>query len=41
MTLAALAQGLVVLHRRGRFPSDAAFAEFFDLSVERMIRGLR
>jgi AcrR family transcriptional regulator len=41
MTLVALAQGLVVLHRRGRFASDAAFAEFFDLSVERMIRGLR
>lgn len=41
MTLAALAQGLVVLHRRGRFASDTAFAEFFDLSVERMIRGLR
>ena len=41
MTLAALAQGLVVLHRRGRFPSDAAFAAFFDLSVDRMIGGLR
>jgi hypothetical protein len=41
MTLAALAQGLVVLHRRGRFASDAAFVEFFDMSVERMIRGLR
>lgn len=41
MTLAALAQGLVVLHRRGRFASDAVFAEFFDLSVDRMIRGLR
>jgi AcrR family transcriptional regulator len=41
MTLAALAQGLVVLHRRGRFPSDAAFSEFFDLSVRRMIDGLR
>jgi AcrR family transcriptional regulator len=41
MTLAALAQGLVVLHRGGRFASDAAFAAFFDLSVDRMIDGLR
>lgn len=41
MSLAALAQGLVVLHRRGRFASDAAFAEFFDLSIDRMIGGLR
>lgn len=40
MTLAALAQGLVVLHRGGRFASDAAFATFFDLSVDRMIGGL-
>ena len=41
MTLAALAQGVVVMHRGGRFPSDAAFAAFFDLSIERMLRGLR
>jgi AcrR family transcriptional regulator len=41
MTLAALAQGLVVLHRRGRFTPDTAFAEFFDLSIDRMIGGLR
>jgi Tetracyclin repressor-like, C-terminal domain len=41
MTLAALAQGLVILHRRGRFASDATFAQFFDVSVERMISGLR
>jgi AcrR family transcriptional regulator len=41
MSLSALAQGLVVLHRGGRFASDAAFAQFFDLSVERMIGGLR
>ena len=41
MTLAALAQGLVVLHRRGRFASDAAFAEFFELSIARLITGLR
>jgi AcrR family transcriptional regulator len=41
MTLAALSQGLVALHRRGRFASDAAFAHFFDLSIERMIGGLR
>jgi AcrR family transcriptional regulator len=41
LSLAALAQGLVVLHRGGRFVSDAAFADFFDLSVDRMIGGLR
>ena len=41
MSLAALAHGLVVLHRGGRFPSDAAFAAFFDLSIDRMIGGLR
>lgn len=40
MSLAALAQGLVV-HRRGQFVTDAAFAQFFDLSIDRMIRGLR
>lgn len=41
LTLAAVAQGAVVMHRGGRFPSDAAFAAFFDLSIERMLRGLR
>lgn len=41
MSLAALAHGLVVLHRGGRFPSDTAFAAFFDLSMDRMIGGLR
>jgi hypothetical protein len=41
MSLAALAHGLVVLHRGGRFASDAAFATFFDLSIDRMIGGLR
>jgi AcrR family transcriptional regulator len=41
MTLAALAQGLVVSHRPGRSASDATFAQFFDLSVDRMIGGLR
>jgi hypothetical protein len=40
MTLTALAQGLIVLHRRGRFASDAAFAAFFDLSIDRMIGGI-
>lgn len=40
-SLAALAQGLVVLHQRGRFPTEAAFAQFFDLSLDRMIGGLR
>ena len=41
MSLAALAQGVVVLHRRGRFASDAACADFFDLSIDRMLGGLR
>ena len=41
LTLAAVAQGAVVMHRGGRFPSDAAFAAFFDLSIDRMLRGLR
>ena len=41
MSIVALAQGLVVLHRGGRFASDAAFASFFDVSVDRMIGGLR
>jgi AcrR family transcriptional regulator len=41
MTLAALAQGLVALRGRGRLASDAAFAEFYDRSIERMIGGLR
>jgi AcrR family transcriptional regulator len=41
MTLAALAQGLIGLRGRGRLASDAAFAEFYDRSIERMIAGLR
>ena len=41
LSLAALAQGIVVLHRGGRFASDAAFAAFFDVSIDRMLRGLR
>jgi AcrR family transcriptional regulator len=40
MTLTALAQGLIVLHRRGRFVSDAAFAAFFDASIDRLIGGI-
>lgn len=41
MTLGALAQGLVILHRRGRFASDEQFAAFFDASIDRMLNGLR
>ncbi len=41
ISLAALAHGLVVLHRGGRFASDAAFAAFYDLSIDRMITGLQ
>jgi AcrR family transcriptional regulator len=41
MTLAALAQGVVILYRRGRFTSEGEFAAFFDLSVKRLLDGLR
>ena len=41
MTFAALAQGVVVLYRRGRFTSEAEFAAFFELSVKRLLDGLR
>lgn len=41
VTFAALAQGLMVLHERGRFASDQAFAAFFEQSVERLLNGLR
>jgi AcrR family transcriptional regulator len=41
MTFAALAQGLVLLYRRGRFTAEADFGAFFELSVRRLIDGLR
>jgi AcrR family transcriptional regulator len=41
LTLAAHAQGLVLLHRRGRFGSDAQFAEFWRTSFARVLTGLR
>jgi AcrR family transcriptional regulator len=41
MTFAALAQGLVILYRRGRFTSEADFRTFFELSVQRLLTGLR
>lgn len=41
MTFAALAQGLVILYRRGRFTSEADFKTFFELSVQRLLTGLR
>ena len=41
LTLAAQAQGLVLLYRQGRFGSRERFAEFFDRSVAVVIEGLR
>jgi AcrR family transcriptional regulator len=41
MTFAALAQGLVILYRRGRFTSESDFRAFFELSVKRLLDGLR
>ena len=41
MTLSALAQGVVILQRRGQFASDEQFAAFFDASIDRMLNGLR
>lgn len=40
-TLAAHAQGLVVLYRRVRFRSEREFARFYDRSFECLLRGLR
>ncbi len=41
MSFAALAQGLVILYRRGRFTSETEFGAFFELSVTRLLDGLR
>ena len=41
MTIAALAQGLVLLHQRGRFGSDSAFAQAYRTSFEQLFDGLR
>jgi AcrR family transcriptional regulator len=41
MTCVAMAQGLVILYRRGRFTSEADFKAFFDASLGRLIGGLR
>lgn len=40
LTIAAHAQGAVMLYRRGRFDSEAGFAEFFDRSMERLLSGI-
>jgi AcrR family transcriptional regulator len=40
-TFVALAQGLVILHRRGRFASEAEFRAFFETSISRLLDGLR
>jgi AcrR family transcriptional regulator len=41
MTIAALGQGLVLLHQRGRFESDSAFAQAYRASFEQLFDGLR
>jgi AcrR family transcriptional regulator len=41
MTCVALAQGLVIQYRRGRFTSEADFKAFFDVSLGRLIGGVR
>ena len=41
MTVAALAQGLIISYRRGRFTSETEFKAFFELSLARLIDGLR
>ena len=41
MTCVAMSQGLVILYRRGRFTSEADFKAFYELSLERLIGGLR
>jgi AcrR family transcriptional regulator len=41
MTIAALGQGLVLLHQRGRFGSDTAFAQAYRASFEHLFGGLR
>ena len=40
-TFVALAQGLVILYRRGRFTSEAEFHAFFETSITRLVDGLR
>lgn len=40
LTISAHAQGLVQLYRRGRFETKEAFAEFFDRSMGRVMRGI-
>lgn len=40
LTLAAHAQGLVLLHRSGRFPTEERFAEAWRASFERVVQGL-
>lgn len=41
LTLAAHAQGLVVLYRRARFRGADEFARFYQRSFEQLLRGLR
>ena len=40
LTVAALGQGLVLLHERNRFASREEFASFARLSFERLLRGI-
>jgi AcrR family transcriptional regulator len=41
MTIAALAHGLVLLHQRGRFGSETAFAKAYRAAFEHLFMGLR
>lgn len=40
LTIAAHVHGLVVLYRRRRFESENQFREFYELSIERLLRGI-
>jgi hypothetical protein len=40
LTIAAHVHGLVVLYRRRRFESENQFKEFYELSIERLLRGI-
>lgn len=41
LSLAAHAQGVALMYRRGRFGSESRFREFFDASLEDLLRGLK
>lgn len=41
LSLAAHAQGVALMYRRGRFGSEARFREFFDRSLDDLLRGMK